>query len=106
MPLYSMCYIRTAQYLRLVLLYILTRSAPARRNMLPLPSPEKCNALPWDIRPHRRLREPLVQRLHSAQATLTALSSSPSTAGTPAVQALHATLTQALQLHRGQQPRM
>ena len=56
MPLYSMCYIRTAQYLRLVLLYILTRSAPARRNMLPLPNPEKCNALPWDIRPHRRPR--------------------------------------------------
>ena len=60
MPLYSMCYIRTAQYFRLVLLYILTRSAPERRNMLPLPSPEKCNALPWDIRPHRRLRSECV----------------------------------------------
>ena len=47
---------------------------------------------------------PLVQRLHAAQATLTTLSASPSSAGTAAVQALQATLSQALQIHWNLQP--
>ena len=78
------------------------REAHLLRSMRALQS--QCADLSRTMAEVRARQGPLVQRLYAAQSALTNLSNSPATAGSAAVQALHATLSQALQAHRAMQP--
>ena len=78
------------------------REASLQRSMLALQ--RQCADLSRTMAEVNARQGPLVQRLHAAQEALTSLSSSPATVGSSAVQALQATLSQALQAHRAMQP--
>ena len=78
------------------------REAGLQRSMLDLQ--RQCADLSRTMADVQARQGPLLQRLHAAQAALTNLSSSPASAGSAAVQALHNTLSQALRAHRSMQP--
>ena len=78
------------------------REAALQRSMRDLQ--RQCAELGRTMAEVQARQGPLVQRLQAAQANLATLSASPAAAGSAAVQALQATLSQALHIHRNMQP--